>query len=479
MTVSSRALGALVLLACTCLAACSSGAPSASPVPSPSLVSSAEATATDAIASEAPTVAPETPTPPSEPAGSPIGESLPPASLMIPTSEPSASSSPTSSTPSSSADPTGPLSSADPAEPTIDAATGAKLQRVLDRIVSRLGVQGVSAAVLLDDGASWTGVAGDRVAKKSTPVDQETVFSIASITKTFVTALVMQLVAEGKLSLDDTLDRWVPSVPNADQITIAELLSHTGGVYNYFENAKYNRMVFADPTHRWTFDEIMGLVRGPYCKPAACYHYSNTDFVLLGHIVEQVTGKPLADEVASRLTGPLSMDHTGLQPDDPTPADRAHAYLGSRDWTRNSTMLPTISAATVADAAGAMVSTATDLATWASALYGGEVVPQAQLDEMLQFKKCHDNYGLGTRKVIIDGRAAIGHLGSLRGYTDAMWHFPREGATIVLLSNQGAWNITAGVQELAETLWRGIDAAAPRYARSENSRVHDGVTLYC
>jgi D-alanyl-D-alanine carboxypeptidase len=315
--------------------------------------------------------------------------------------------------------------------------------------------------------------------KTDTPIDQNTVFSIASITKTFVTAVVMQLVAEGKLSLTDHLSKWVPSVQNATTITVAELLGHTSGVYNYFENPHYNPQVFSNPKHRWTFDEIMALVRAPYCKPGTCYHYSNTNFVLLGRIVELVTGNSLADEIASRLSTPLSLANTGLQPDDPTPADRAHGYLGKTDWTRKSSLLPTISAATVAGAAGAMTSTATDLATWARSLYDGDVVPAAQLKEMLSFKKCQDNYGLGTRKLIIDGRVAYGHLGSLRGYTNEMLFFPREGATVVILSNQGSWGIDGAMRKLTDTLWKGIGAPAPEFDPSMNTTIHDGVTLHC
>jgi D-alanyl-D-alanine carboxypeptidase len=354
----------------------------------------------------------------------------------------------------------------------------ARLQKVLDRTAQH-GVAGIQAAVLLDDGSLWTGQAGDSVVKTNTPVDSDTVFSIASITKTFVTGVVMQLVAEGKLSLNDHLGKWVPTVPNAQTITVAELLGHTSGIYNYFENPHYNPQVFSNPKRRWTFDEIMALVRSPYCKPGACYHYSNTNFVLLGRIVELVTGHSLADEIASRLSTPLSLTSTGLQPDDPTPADRAHAYLGKTDWTRKSALLPTVSAATVANAAGAMVSTASDLATWAHALYGGDVVPQAQLQEMESFKKCHDNYGLGTRKLIINGRVAIGHLGSLRGYTDEMLTFPAEGATVVILSNQGNWGIDRAMSKLTDTLWQGIGAPPPQFDPSMNTTIHDGVTLYC
>ncbi len=541
MTVPSRALSALLLL--VALAACTSSTPSAttSPVALPSVVvsdtpnQSASVTgapiATESTASAGPpSQVPETraPTPPEStptqsgatpsqsastptqaapsPTEAPATPGVTPKPSSGPTATPAEPTDPGSSaTPAEPTDPgssataggttsipassqpapsdAGPTptasSSTDPASRTLTVDTMARLQKVLDKTVNRAGIAGIQSAVLLDDGSLWTGQAGDSVVKTDTPVDQDTVFSIASITKTFVTAVVMQLVAEGKLSLSDDLSQWVPTVQNAKTITIAELLGHTSGVYNYFENPRYNPQVFSNPKHLWTFDEIMALVRAPYCKPGTCYHYSNTNFVLLGRIVELVTGNSLANEIATRLSTPLSLANTGFQPDDPTPTDRAHGYLGQTDWTRKSSLLPNVSAATVASSAGAMTSTASDLAAWARSLYGGQVVPQAQLNEMLSFKKCHDNYGLGTRKLIINGRVAIGHLGSLRGYTDEMLTFPREGATVVILSNQGNWGIDGAMRTLTNVLWTGIGAPDPQFDPSTNTTIHDGVTLRC
>lgn len=465
--------------------------PSQAPVsmpasPSEAPPSQAAATPTDAPSTPSepattPTDGPATPEPTAPPVESPTATPVAPTDARPTETAGGATSvpSPSEPTPSGAAPSPSAGGSGGPGTGGLTADLTSRLQKVLDKTVTRAGLAGMQAAVLLDDGSAWSGESGDRVLKTDTPIDRDTVFSIASITKTFVTAVVMQLVAEGKLSLSDPLSTWVPTVQNAKTITVGDLLGHTSGVYNYFENPRYNPRVFSNPKHRWTFDEIMALVRAPYCKPATCYHYSNTNFVLLGRIVELVTGNSLADEIASRLSTPLSLGNTGLQPDDPTPADRAHGYLGTTDWTRKSSLLPTVSAATVAGAAGAMTSTASDLATWARALYDGEVVPDAQLKEMLSFKKCQDNYGLGTRKLIINGRVAYGHLGSLRGYTNAMLFFPREGATVVILSNEGSWGIDGAMRKLTNALWEGIGAPAPQFDASLNTTIHDGVTLHC
>jgi D-alanyl-D-alanine carboxypeptidase len=216
------------------------------------------------------------------------------------------------------------------------------------------------------------------------------------------------------------------------------------------------------------------MVGTPYCAPGRCFHYSNTNYVLLGQVVERVTGKPIARVIRQRLLDPLGLDHTRFQPDESTPRDAAHGHLwygGTTfgDQTSGSRVLPNMSAASVADAAGAMVSNPADLARWALALYATDrVVRPDLLARMLDFRK-RDEYGLGTRTRIFNGRRAVGHGGSLRGYEDGVWYFPREGAVIVLLSNRGLYNPDRTIGQLARTLWKHIDVPAPEYKLSRNT----------
>ena len=142
-------------------------------------------------------------------------------------------------------------------------------------------------------------------------------------------------------------------------------------------------------------------------------------------------------------------------------------------------MIPTMSAATVANSAGAMVSSATDLARWATDLYGGSVVAPDLLAQMETNKACYDYYGLGTRERIVGGRVAYGHLGSLRGYVDAMWYFPVEGAAIVVLSNSGTWSPDGLIGRLAAALFSAIGAPPPALSPTLSTHTHDLVTLHC
>lgn len=429
-----RTTAALLLAAATLLAACS-GTSTGSPAPS------AGTPAATGAPPDVPLVALLQASPaPSVPLVSPVGSIVP--------------GSPAPS----------PAASADPTSTTLDPALAEALQGVVDASRTRIPAPGISVAIRLADGRAWTGVAGDRQLSPRRPVDPDTVFAIASITKTFVTAVVMQLVDEGRLSLDDRLSRFLPDEPRASRIRIRDLLGHTSGVFDYFDNPAYARKVFANKERRWTPDQILRFVQAPYCDPGDCFAYSNANFILLGKVVEEVSGKDLPSVIRTRLLDPLGLEHTVFQPDEETPRNAAHGHLWGGgdlfyDQIGRSRVVPHLSASTVAWAAGAMAASASDLARWAEALYAGDIVSPEALDAMLTFRR-KDEYGLGTRTRTFQGHRAVGHLGGIRGYELAMWHFPEDGATIVVLTNRGLFSTDRTVKLLARTLFAGLRAEA-------------------
>ena len=248
--------------------------------------------------------------------------------------------------------------------------------------------------------------------------------------------------------------RYFRDAPRKDSVTIRQLLSHTSGIYNYFENRRYLYRIstawlrtspqpgLLSREHAWTYDEIMGLVKNGYCKPGACYHYSNTNYVILGRIAEAVGGAPLHKLLRERFFEPLGMDDTYYQPAEIPPPDAAHGHWDNgasyADHTRDARVLPFMGALTAADAAGAIASTARDLSVWADALYGGKVLAPGSLAAMTTML-APGFYGLGTDVAEFSGHRAYGHRGGLRGFESSMWYFPDERVTIVLLSNQGNW----------------------------------------
>jgi D-alanyl-D-alanine carboxypeptidase len=378
---------------------------------------------------------------------------------------PGGSASPSPAAPVTSPLPSVPGSPVPSAAPGLDPAVIAKLQDVVDRSRARIPAPGLSVAVRLPDGTTHTFVAGDRQLSPPRPVEPDTVFAIASITKTFVTAVVLQLVDEGRVSLDDPLSRFLPRYPRARDITLRDLLGHTSGVHDYFSNPAYARRVFADRERRWTPREVLRFIQAPYCDPGDCFRYSNGNFILLGLVIEEVTGRPLSQVIRDRLLDPLGLSDTVFQPDDPTPRDAARGHLWGGgdlfyDQSGRSRVRPHLSASTVAWAAGAMASTASDLARWADALYGGEVVSAASLAEMLTFRP-RDEYGLGTRTRDFLGHTAVGHLGGIRGYELAMWYFPEHDTSVVMLSNRGIYSTDRTMKLLVRALFEREGGSIP------------------
>jgi D-alanyl-D-alanine carboxypeptidase len=336
----------------------------------------------------------------------------------------------------------------------LDPELAARFQQRLDRWRVSHRAPGAAAAVRLPDGALWIGTTGVRVVGRGAkPVTQHTPFVIGSLTKTFIAALVLRLQEEGRLLLDDPISNWLPRYPGAKRITLRMLLSHRSGIFDYFSHPRYESRVFKRPRHHWKPGEILAL-RGPrYCSPGSCFHYSNTNYVLLGLIVKKVTGVSAARGIRERFLFPLGLRSTFFQGQERIGKLPAEGYLarrgGYRHFADGSPIRPNTSAATVANAAGAMVASVRDVSDWQDALLSGTVLQSASLAEMLAFHK-RSGYGLGMRFARLDGVLGIGHGGSLRGFVALMYRLHRQDIDVVILTNLGRTNI----QGLADGLTR-------------------------
>jgi len=230
------------------------------------------------------------------------------------------------------------------------------------------------------------------------------------------------------------------------------LLNHRSGIRDYFTHPKYESLVFDRPKHRWRTKEILKLVGSRYCAPGDCFRYSNTNYVLLAKIVRKVTGRHAAVEIRKRFLEPLDLTDTYFQGREPIGREPAKGYLttstGWRGFWDGTRLRPHTSAATVAHAAGGMVSSARDISDWQDALLGGDVLSPRSLELMLTFPK--SGYGLGMRYARLDGHLGIGHGGSLRGFVSLMYRLPDEDLDVVILTNLGRTNI----QGLADKLTR-------------------------
>jgi D-alanyl-D-alanine carboxypeptidase len=344
----------------------------------------------------------------------------------------------------------------------LDNSTAASLQAAVDAARASGKLAGISAAVVFPDGSTWTGVSGSTVLSTKAPVTPDTLFSIGSISKTFVAALALRLADEGTISLSDPLSKYLSTFPNAANITLSELLDHRSGIHDVFTSSGMAGAITSDPSRIWTVAQVLARIGKPYFAPGRGYIYSNTNYILLGAVIEKATGKTIASLVRSEFLDPLGMESTWFQPEEKVATTNfAHGYMNTaskpRDVSADQKMLPYTSEATVAGASGGFVSTAGDLARWASALYGGGVLDQAALASMvdvsptLPYKPAYP-YGFGFERTSIAGKIAWGHRGHLDGFWSAMWYLPDSRVTVVILTNDEWTNVQTVSTRLIQAL---------------------------
>ena len=317
-------------------------------------------------------------------------------------------------------------------EPTVPIVNEAELQIELNDLVA-LGVPGV-VLLVRDNDQSIVLTAGVSDLEAQTPMSPDATFRVASLTKPYTASIVMQLVAEGTLQLDDNVEQWLPGiVKDADRITIRDLLGHTSGVADYFDDPAVLQPYYeGDYEHVWTPQQLVEIADhlGASFKPGADWKYSNTNYAIVGLIIEQATGHTLGEEMQTRIFDELGLVNTTFATDTRLDPQIAHGYLmGDGDPIDTTGIFP------VPYGAGNIVSDAADTATFYGALFGGEVVEPALLDEMKQINpKADIPYGLGVMTEELSCGDAYGHDGGYAGYSTRSLVL-NDGRQVVLLAN--------------------------------------------
>ncbi|NOT06839.1 MAG: beta-lactamase family protein [Gemmatimonadales bacterium] len=313
----------------------------------------------------------------------------------------------------------------------------ADLQAALDAWAAQPAHHGVSASVILADGTQWAGVAGHEDA--TSKIRPEHLFWLASITKTLTGAVTLQLALESRLSLDDSVRRWLPVGSRIDpRITIRQLLNRTSGVPLYgasvFTRANGSLM------HVFTAEELLAAVGAPIFAPGTRTQYSNTAFVMLARIAEQVTGKPLVRLLRERLWAPLALKEMFMIGHEPPPGPVARA-AGAEGVVQP---LENLTRSTAGHGAGAVFASARDVARWGRALFTGSVLSPETQREMRALVPAAGNIpgesgsGLGVRGDNFLGRQQYGHSGGAIWGNSLLVHDPTSGVTVAVLTNQGA-----------------------------------------
>jgi D-alanyl-D-alanine carboxypeptidase len=271
------------------------------------------------------------------------------------------------------------------------------LQSRLDGIVAA-GAVGALARVR-DERGVWRGASGVAELNTTRPVPVDGRFRAGSITKTFVATVILQLVDEDELRLDDPVAAWLPGVVTDDRIRVRHLLNHTSGLYDVVRTLPMPPQpeFFANRWRTWTADELIARALAhpaTFEPPGEAYSYSNTGYLLLGEIIEKVTGQPYDAEIERRIIWPLGLSGTTLPGTSARiPGPHPHGYVPRDgqgnliDYTR---MNPSLFGA-----GGELISTAKDLDTFFAALLGGRLLPGHLLAEMKEPAVDGRGYGLG------------------------------------------------------------------------------------
>lgn len=357
--------------------------------------------------------------------------------------------------------------------------TAQDLGNELQRMVAQ-GLPGVSAAIATRQGVVWTGTAGAADLTTGRPLHEANLLGVGSITKSFVAVIVLQLAAEGKLSLQrtaqDVLGREaVRGVPNADRATLAQLLNHTGGIPSWEDDSlwiRQGRGQDLDVRRHWGKTETLPYVRGkqPLNEPGREFHYANTNYTLLGLVVEKVTGHDITKELRTRIFQPLGLHDTFLEGFEAAPVAR----LSRRYHFATPTFRLTAGVAAafpevqpglldVSDAnlsvewtAGSLVTTARDLATFALALRDGRLLGPASQAFLLAWTPAGPGWQVGHgvfRDQRFGTRAYIGHDGGVLGGTASFFWVEGTDAVVVLLTNVGvmhAGNVPVNILRAAK-----------------------------
>jgi D-alanyl-D-alanine carboxypeptidase len=325
-------------------------------------------------------------------------------------------------------------------------ASRADLDAALKKSFKESDAPGVVAAVQTPD-YTWVQAMGVADRASGEPMTPEVHHRIGSITKTFTATLLLKAADEGLLSLDDTIDHYIKGVPNGDKITLHQMADMTSGIASYTEDDQWVKEWSSDPTRVWAPEEMarIGIKESPLFDPGSEWFYSNTNYVLLGLVLEKVTGKPIGQLYQKEIIEPLDLKETsfpGTSSAIPEPYDHGYTLQGkasgqkpidSTDWSPSS-----------AWTAGEMISTVDDLLVYGRALGTGKglLSPKEQSERLDSFVsdvpplnqpplKGDLAYGIGLGK----DHGWVGHNGEIPGYNTYLFYHPDLDAVVVVEVN--------------------------------------------
>lgn len=295
----------------------------------------------------------------------------------------------------------------------------------------------------------------------------DTLYRIGSITKVFTSVMIFQLIDEGKLSLTTPLAQFYPDVKNASDITIAMLLSHRSGIHNFTNVPDYVEYM----TQPKTKQDMLSIIEAMDSDfpPGSKASYSNSGYVLLGYILEDVTGDSYANQLKQRITSKLGLQHTVFGEPIQVQFNHANSYSFQASWTP-----ATLTDMSIPHAAGAISATPTDVAVFLSQLFEGKLLSATSLAKM---KEINQGYGHGLFQFPFFERKAYGHTGGIDGFSSQSAYFESDDVAVVLTANGLNYplnDISIGVL----SLYFGIPFEVPDLSSRAITLTEDLLTFY-
>lgn len=252
-----------------------------------------------------------------------------------------------------------------------------------------------------------------------------TKYRIGSISKMFTAAIIFKAAEEKKLSLDQTIDAYFPTVPNAKKITISNLLNHRSGIYNLTNSGDY-WTYYTKPKTEAEMVSIIAKTKSDF-EPDSKADYSNSNYILLSYIIEKVYKKPLGEVLTEKITKPLGLKNTYLGGRISLAKSECYSFTFAETWEVDKETDPSIPLG-----AGAVVSNPTDLTIFIESLFAGKIISKKSLEQMTTIK---DDYGMGIFQVPFQSRKGFGHTGGIDSFSSVVYYFADSNVSVALTSN--------------------------------------------
>ena len=282
-----------------------------------------------------------------------------------------------------------------------------------------------SVAVSKDGVVLYARTSGFRYVETGTKSDANTKFRIGSISKTFTAVLALLAAEKGKLDLDQTIDQYFPEFPNANKITVRQLLYHRSGIHDFTEDSEYATWRHLPKTKSEMLDMMATL--GSDFEPGTKASYSNSNFILASYILESVFNQPYATILEENITDKIGLSNTYFGGPSNPERNESCSYIYITSWDK---VIETD--LSIPLGAGGIVSTPHDMIRFGDALFAGQIISGESLQQMITLK---DDYGMGLFPVPFDDKRGYGHTGSVDGVMASFFHFPVEKISFALMSN--------------------------------------------